>query len=676
MLLAQKEVIMGQSKLVVQLQVVSILRIFSKQILGVALACAFTAPTGMAQDGIDLTVEQGTGPGMVHLLWTGGSPPFGIHRSDDPRSVLGSGNQLGQTDGNDWSDFPPPTTPIAYYLVTNPVSGCPPGQTPCSTGCVDLSSDLNNCGTCGVSCVDPSSCTNDLCVGSTCRNVDLSRCLYADPNNMAPVDPARCGPSGCGVCNFATLPPGCNNTDSDGDGLGDAWEDNQWIDLDCDGNLDPNNDVELPGADRRVKDVYLKMSAMENSPVETIPDFHKPSEEAIRRVVAAFGGSHLTTPPVRCDASPTSNCPPFSICSIEDFVCLPTCTSDAGCATGVCVGGMCRLRRLHFDRAAINLIPHTKVVFMGPVQTACITGGDPDQGVNFYDIKSDPVNFDPKKSLFTHYGLFAHFNSCDGTSTCSDVACPGVDGITPDFMNSGLAEVHGNDFVVTLGEATFAFTATQKLLHEGGSVLHELGHNLGLRHGGPDCSIPCPADPNQQRKVNYLSVMNYTYNFGIPVTDTAGSIIPSSDLSAWRLDFSHRELLRLEESCLDESSGVAPGNPPAYDTDLIQYYDPNGVIRYGSTAPGRPIDWNGNSFPFESCVAVDINNWPPGGMPETHPGSEDWSSLNFAFQCSTNFVDGARPLTAAETCEEDVQARESSPSGCSALPSKDKTTHH
>jgi len=290
------------------------------------------------------------------------------------------------------------------------------------------------------------------------------------------------------------------------------------------------------------------------------------------------------------------------------------------------------------------------------------------------------VNFNPKESLFKRFGVFAHFNSCDSTSTCSDVACPGVDGIIPDHTTSGLAEILGNDLVVTLGAPPIAPSSTEKLLREGGTIMHELGHNLGLHHGGPECNPPtdpnCPADPNQPWKVNYLSVMNHRYqSSGIPVTDTPGSVIPSPDPAKRRIDFSHSALPTLDEACLDEARGVDPGNPPAYNSDLIQYYDPNGVIRYGSTAPGQPIDWNGNLFPFESCVSVNINNWPPGGPPETHQGSEDWSSLKLAFQCNTYFADGARPLTAVETCEEAVQARESSPGGCFGLPSKGKPSH-
>src|SRR5262249_59959414 len=69
-----------------------------------------------------------------------------------------------------------------------------------------------------------------------------------------------------------------------------------------------------------------------------------------------------------------------------------------------------------------------------------------------------------------------------------------------------------------------------------GTFMHELGHTLGLRHGGPD---------NDNCKPNYLSVMSYSRQFsdGVPLT-------------ARRLDYSRSALLSLNESSLQESFGI------------------------------------------------------------------------------------------------------------------------
>ena len=61
--------------------------------------------------------------------------------------------------------------------------------------------------------------------------------------------------------------------------------------------------------------------------------------------------------------------------------------------------------------------------------------------------------------------------------------------------------------------------------------MHELGHNLGLEHGGRD-------DGNY--KPNYLSVMNYLYEGGIPRADSIGSNV--ADPALTYLDYSEQAL--------------------------------------------------------------------------------------------------------------------------------------
>ena len=89
------------------------------------------------------------------------------------------------------------------------------------------------------------------------------------------------------------------------------------IDLNCDGAYD-SNDVELPFANRDVKDVYLKISWMAQSPftyayvdtnvcpAQTVfafePRDHKPDAESVNAVVAAFSGAHVQQEFLRCTA--------------------------------------------------------------------------------------------------------------------------------------------------------------------------------------------------------------------------------------------------------------------------------------------------------------------------------------------------------------------------------------
>ena len=71
--------------------------------------------------------------------------------------------------------------------------------------------------------------------------------------------------------------------------------------------------------------------------------------------------------------------------------------------------------------------------------------------------------------------------------------------------NTGVADFPGGDVLITLG----AFldkdnvTPTASAFVQGSTLMHELGHNFKLRHGGG------PDEPNC--KPTYLSVMNYEY---------------------------------------------------------------------------------------------------------------------------------------------------------------------
>lgn len=57
----------------------------------------------------------------------------------------------------------PPATAAAAATV----SECDPGQTECSGFCADLTSDSNNCGSCGHACAGAQTCSNGSCRSST-----------------------------------------------------------------------------------------------------------------------------------------------------------------------------------------------------------------------------------------------------------------------------------------------------------------------------------------------------------------------------------------------------------------------------------------------------------------------------------------------------------------------------
>lgn len=139
----------------------------------------------------------------------------------------------------------------------------------------------------------------------------------------------------------------------------------------------------------------------------------------------------------------------------------------------------------------------------------------------------------------------------------------------------GCAYVGGDTFVIwtALARGTFRDDDCAS------KYMHELGHNLGLQHGGGD---------EINGKPNYPSIMNYVYSYR---SFWSGGF--------WRLDYSHAEAAMLpviDENSIDETAGIgSPAGryaswyaPYGYDIDA-----PEGIIRFVGFARmnGEPSDF-------------------------------------------------------------------------------------
>lgn len=205
--------------------------------------------------------------------------------------------------------------------------------------------------------------------------------------------------------------------------------------------------------------------------------------------------------------------------------------------------------------------------------------------------------------------------------------------------SSGLAEINGNDLLVSLGfwglNSSSANNLYMLINYQAGTIMHELGHNLGLQHGGNEAT---------NEKPNYLSVMNYLYQLnGVP-SDPSGQsmaeriyynlnnrgkatpgraantygvcdVLDGPCGSRFVIDYSNGSSTPLNESALNEAKLVGRGAN-------------NGAF----------ADWNANAI-VDGNVSSDTNN---DGQTQTALSDyDDWGKIQLAFNGGLYSVFGA-----------------------------------
>jgi hypothetical protein len=130
------------------------------------------------------------------------------------------------------------------------------------------------------------------------------------------------------------------------------------------------------------------------------------------------------------------------------------------------------------------------------------------------------------------------------------------------------------------------------------TLAHELGHNLGLHHGGSD-------DVNY--KPNFLSIMNYSFSYN-GVLSGSPNVIPKGQLT-----YSSRALNPLDETNLDEHLGINDpdghitawqNGPPPPNQDMVLLFSNLSVNNPFFDTPPL-IDWNQDGL-LEAGEQVDL----------------------------------------------------------------------
>lgn len=195
-----------------------------------------------------------------------------------------------------------------------------------------------------------------------------------------------------------------------------------------------------------------------------------------------------------------------------------------------------------------------------------------------------------------HYCLFAH----------------GYNG----GVSTGIAERPGGWLLVADGMLNHGDSLVTE---QAGTFMHELGHNLGMQHGGGDIVTYKP---------NYLSVMNYSFQ-------TSGLLGGDGEFGA--IDYSHKKLNTLDEGSLNEGDGIGPASD-AGNLGTVYWRDGRGGDLISTKAPIRVnapfgrINWNGLWSDSETGIQEDLNTGKDESevvLGQKLTGYDDWANLHF-----------------------------------------------
>ena len=349
--------------------------------------------------------------------------------------------------------------------------------------------------------------------------------------------------------------------DSDSDGLNDCYETNTHVYVSVvNTGTDPAN-PDTDGDGLSDGDEVNGTAGGLNLPLFGVNPLHKD----ILLEYDWLADSHECAPP-----QPHSHKPPAGMLPIlrDMFAAAPVANPDG--TTGI---------HLFQDLAGAPtggqfLLTESNLV---PDDDGNIIGGP--NGDEFMDMELH--NFPANRQGYFHYVIFAHYQ-------------------TGHELSSGIASLPGHRIIISIGCLSNDPTSTAY------TMAHELGHNLGLYHGGfEECN----------KKPNYNSVMNYAVQWSGSVDCTLRSRGYPDYSHGWRRD--------IDENAVNEPAGVcnAIESPVAVPVD----FNHNHTI--------EPAPYARDLNPNQGCssaltVLKDFDDWKhvdlsavnlPYGTPSSEP---------------------------------------------------------